>query len=524
MRDWMIAIGLSLSVVAPVTAQGTRPYTFRMVVGRDTVASDVVTRTPTQVDVDMVYRAGGQRWHYTMTVAPDQRVTGITSAFYRVAQGDTAPYQTAVAEFVGDSVHVKISGSVSRTETIATTPGAIPYVNPSSGMIEQLLRRARAMGGATDTVPIFAMVGGHTIPVSVTWQGADSAVLHLAGVEMRAAVGPDGSLLGLTVPAQNAHVVRLDGAHPLVLEKIDYGAPPGAPYTAEDVTVHTPGGLALTGTLTLPEARAGRVPAVVTITGSGAEDRDERIPMVRGYRPFWQIADTLARRGIATLRLDDRGVNGSSAGPEGATSADFANDIRAALAYLQTRSEIDDSRLALVGHSEGGLIAPMVAATESSLRGIVLMAGPAYTGRRIIAYQQRNAVEHAPSLTPAERKKALAQSEKETAQLASKNGWLRFFLDYDPLPTARKVRVPVLILQGETDHQVTPEQADTLAAAFRAGGDRDVTLRKFPDTDHLFLADSSGQPSGYAALPSHAVRPEVLGAIADWLTAHLGKS
>ena len=83
------------------------------------------------------------------------------------------------------------------------------------------------------------------------------------------------------------------------------------------------------------------------------------------------------------------------------------------------------------------------------------------------------------------------------------------------------MKVPVLILQGETDQQVTPEQADTLAAAFRAGGDRDVTMRKFPDTDHLFLADPDGYPGGYPVLPSRAVRPEVLGAIADWLVDHL---
>jgi dipeptidyl aminopeptidase/acylaminoacyl peptidase len=303
--------------------------------------------------------------------------------------------------------------------------------------------------------------------------------------------------------------------------KIDYGAPPGAPYTAEDVTVHTPQGLALTGTLTVPADRTGPAPAVVTITGSGAEDRDERIPMVDGYRPFWQIADTLARRGIATLRLDDRGVNGSDTGPAGATSADYAEDIRAALAYLGTRPEIDGTRLGLVGHSEGGLIAPMVAATDPALKGIVLMAGPAYTGHRILAFQQRYAVDHAPSLTPGERAAALAKSDSAGREMAARSAWLRFFLAYDPLPTARTVRVPVLILQGETDQQVTPEQADTLAAAFRAGGDRDVTLRTFPATDHLFLADPDGNPAGYSALPGHALRPEVLGAIADWLAVHL---
>jgi fermentation-respiration switch protein FrsA (DUF1100 family) len=167
------------------------------------------------------------------------------------------------------------------------------------------------------------------------------------------------------------------------------------------------------------------------------------------------------------------------------------------------------------------MIAPMVAAADPALKGIVLMAGPAYTGGRILAFQQRYAVDHVPALSAAERREALAKSEKATDSLAAKSAWLRYFITYDPLATARKVRVPVLILQGETDQQVTPEQADTLAAAFRAGGDRDVTVRKFRHTDHLFVADSSGDPARYAALPSHAVRPEVLGAIADWLASHL---
>jgi dipeptidyl aminopeptidase/acylaminoacyl peptidase len=338
---------------------------------------------------------------------------------------------------------------------------------------------------------------------------------------MRAAVGADGTLLGWTVPAQRARVIRLEGAHPLVTRKVDYGPPPGAPYTAEEVRVRTPAGVGLTGTLTLPMARSGPVPAIVTITGSGAEDRDERIPLVEDYRPFWDVADTLARRGIATLRLDDRGIGGSDAGPPSATSADYADDIRAALAYLKTRPEVDRARLGLVGHSEGGLIAPMVAASDASLRGIVLMAGPAYTGRRILAFQQRNAVEHAPSLTPQERQEALEQSAKATEELATKSAWMRYFLDYDPLATARQVRVPVLILQGETDQQVTPEQADTLGIAFRAGGDGDVTVRRFAATNHLFLADPDGNPAGYTALRVRTVRPEVLGAVADWLVRRL---
>ncbi len=531
MRNWMM-LALAAGLVSPATLplcrpaapaafQATSPYTFLMLLGNDTIASDVVLRSAQQVDVDFVYKVAGQHWHYTMMLTPDGAVASMTNAFYRLAQGDTAPVQSAIFTFARDSARVDISGNVTRTERLATQPGAIPYINPSSAMLEQVLMRARAIGNPSDTVPILAVVGGRTVPVVVTWRGADSAIMNLAGVEMRAAVAKNGALLGLTVPAQGARVVRVAGAHPVMSEPIDYGAPPGAPYTAEDVTVHSPEGLTFTGTLTLPKVRHGKVPAIVTITGSGPEDRDERIPLVRGYRPFWEIADTLARRGIATLRLDDRGVGGSSAGPHAATSADFANDIRAALAYLETRPEIDGTRLGLVGHSEGGMIAPMVAVTDASLKGIVLMAGPAYTGRRILTYQQQNAVDQMHALSPAEKKAALAKGMAEVDSMAAKPGWMRFFLEYDPLVTARKVRVPVLILQGATDHQVTPEQADTLAAAFRAGGDEDVTVRVFPNTDHLFLADSSGQPAGYAMLVSHAVRPEVLGAVADWLVRHL---
>ena len=520
-RTWIVAIGLSLGLATSAAAQEAEQYTFRMVAAGDTLSSEVVSRTATRVDVDMIYKPQGARFRYALTLTPDGRVPAMTSAFYRIALGDTVPFQSAELTFAGDSVRVAISGNVARVESLTTTAGAIPYINPSSAMLEQVLRRARALGAGPDTVPLFMLVGGRTLPVVVTWLPPDSAILQLASIEMRAQVAPDGALLGLSIPAQGARVIRLDGVHPLITRKVDYGAPRGAPYTADDVTVHTPQGLALTGTLTLPAPRTGRVPAVVTITGSGAQDRDERIPMVDGYRPFWQIADTLARRGIATLRLDDRGVNGSDAGPPNATSADYAEDIRAALAYLQTRPEIDGTRLGLVGHSEGGMIAPMVAASDPSLKGIVLMAGPAYTGRRILAFQQRYAVDHAPSLTPAERGKALAQSDSAGREMAQHSAWLRFFLDYDPLPTAREVRVPVLILQGQTDQQVTPEQADTLAAAFRAGGDRDVTVRKLPDTDHLFLADSSGNPAGYSSLRAHTVRPEVLGTIADWLVAHL---
>ena len=300
----------------------------------------------------------------------------------------------------------------------------------------------------------------------------------------------------------------------------DYGTSWGAPYTAEEVTVHTPAGLALIGTLTVPEEREGPVPAVVTITGSGAQDRDERM-VSEDYRPFRQIADTLARRGIATLRLDDRGVNESDPGPPGATAADLADDVRAALAYLRERADIDGKRLGVIGHSAGGAIAPMVAATDSSLAAVVLLAGPAYTLGRINEFQVEAMIEGIATFSSEEQRDARRQAERARKERAQQDPWFRAALEYDPLPTARQVDAPVLILQGESDQQISSEQADTLAKAFREGGNNDVTVVKFPDTNHLFLADPDGWPGAYDELPSYDVRPAVLGALADWLAGRL---
>jgi dipeptidyl aminopeptidase/acylaminoacyl peptidase len=398
------------------------------------------------------------------------------------------------------------------------------YVNPSPALLDQALQRAHALGGTSVDVPLFATAGGATVPLHVAWVGSDSAHLTLSGVSMNAGIGLGGHLIGLAVPSQNVRALRVEGlsSTAMTLEKPDYSAPSGASYTAEEVTLRTPSGVRLAGTLTLPKVHPARgAPAVVTITGSGTQERDESLVGIRGYRPFRQLADTLGRRGIAVLRLDDRGIGGSDAGPSGATSADFAKDIEAALAYLRTRRDIDASRLALVGHSEGGMIAPMVAAADPKLHAIVLMAGPAHTGRAILHYQNQYAIDSMLKLSGARRDSALRSVDQKLDSVAAAQPWLRFFLDYDPIATAKRVTQPVLILQGENDRQVTPDQANELAAAFRAGGNRDVTVKLFPQTDHLFLPDPNGNPSGYAQLPSKDVRPEVLGTIADWLVARL---
>jgi dipeptidyl aminopeptidase/acylaminoacyl peptidase len=260
---------------------------------------------------------------------------------------------------------------------------------------------------------------------------------------------------------------------------------------------------------------------MVTITGSGSQDRDEAISIVKGYRLFRQVADTLARNGIAVLRMDDRGTGGSGGNASQATSADFADDIRAGLEFLRHRPEIDAGRLGLIGHSEGGLIAPMIAADDPALRGIVLMAGPAQSGRQILEYQMGFAIEHDAKLSPTQRDSARHRIPVVIDSVATSLPWMRFFVNHDPLVTARRVRVPTLILQGQTDRQVTAEQAGALAAALRAGGNTRVTVRVFPEANHLFVHDPDGNPAGYTSLPSGAVRSDVLASIVDWIVERM---
>lgn len=305
--------------------------------------------------------------------------------------------------------------------------------------------------------------------------------------------------------------------------KPDYSAPADAPYTAENVVVTTPAGHTLAGTLTLPKgaSRSKPVGAIVTVTGSGPQARDEAIGLP-GYRPFRQIADALGRRGIAVLRMDDRGTGESGGTFKGSTSADFAEDIRAGLAYLRTRPEIRPKRLGVLGHSEGSIIAPMVAEKEPDLRAIVLLAGIAEPGRSALQYQIKNGYEHDTKLTPEKRAELIAGIPARIDAMMAADPWMKFFLTYDPAATMRHVKTPVLILTGSRDQQAVPEQVPLIEKAFKEGGNKDVTARVLPDLNHLFVHDTNGFPGNYSKLPAPVMmQVDVLEIIADWLSRRL---
>ncbi len=321
--------------------------------------------------------------------------------------------------------------------------------------------------------------------------------------------------------------------------KPDYSAPPDAPFTAEEVKIKVKD-YQLAGTLLLPKSGVRPFPVVVTSTGSGQETRDEPLPSypnLKDYKPFRQIAEHLASRGIAVLRVDDRGV-GDSTGLETldkATTFDFADDVRAQVAYLRTRRELDPTRIAIIGHSEGGDIAPLVAASDPQIAAIVLLAGTGKRGDAVLLYQMNRPVELNQAMTEEEKAKARAENERILRTVIEGSdvsklpaifhfAWTKAFLTYDPIPTIRKVRQPIFIVQGALDRQVTADQAELLAKAARDAGNQDVMVRVFPTLNHLFLPAVTGDESEYNSLATSRIGDDVIKAIGDWLQFKLQKS
>lgn len=359
---------------------------------------------------------------------------------------------------------------------------------------------------------------------------------------------------GLTNPLtfkRTAQAVSLQPANRPQLPKKPY------PYTEEEVVViNQAAGVSLAGTLTLP-AGLGPHPAVVLITGSGPQDRDESLA---GHRPFLVLADHLTRQGIAVLRCDDRGTGKSTGDFSRAIDSDFVVDALAEVAFLRTRKEIDPRRIGLVGHSEGGIVAPRAAAQSDDVAFIVLLAGVGLPMEEITLQQARDisrvlglgeeqiaasvAVQRAifkiarsePDAAKAE--KAIWQAYRDQAALMTdeqqksfRNGeallaskmklmlspWFRNMLAYDPRPTLGKVKCPVLALNGEKDLQVAAkENLVAIREALSAGGNTRVKTVELPGLNHLFQICQTGSPTEYAKI-EETFNPGALQEISDWI-------
>ena len=434
------------------------------------------------------------------------------------------------------------------------------------------------MGSELGITVVFEMAGeALAAQIDIPQQGAaglalanvryDDPAVHFEIPQGQGTAVFDGQLSGDSISgsftqAGYAGTFSLSRAEAPVEEPAEAEPPP--PYAEEEVTFRNEN-VTLAGTLTIPPSGAP-FPAVVMITGSGPQNRDEEL---FGFKPFRLIADYLTRNGIAVLRYDDRGVGGSTGSVSESTSEDFAADVLEAVRYLQARNEIAPNRIGLVGHSEGGIVAPMVAARSDSIVFIVLMAGTAVTGEEIL-YAQGEAILRANGATDAQLRtqretqlrmfevvrtgegmeelevdlreqvragidslqadRRAAITDVDAAVDAQVNGqldairspWFRFFLDYDPATALEQVNVPVLALFGELDLQVPPEvNLEPMERALERGGNDDVTIHTFPSANHLFLRAETGSPNEYPTMEKVFV-PRFLELMTEWILDRVG--
>ncbi len=316
------------------------------------------------------------------------------------------------------------------------------------------------------------------------------------------------------------------------------------PYREEEVTyTNQVGGNTLAATITLPSGK-GPFPAVLLITGSGPNDRDESL---MGHKPFLVLADYLTRRGIVVLRADKRGVGKSTGNYATATTADFADDAQAGVDYLKTRPEVDARRIGLIGHSEGGVIAPIVAARDRDVAFVVMMAGTGVPGDQIIEAQQRlieeasgvpkdkvekDAAQERQFIELVEKEKDPAALDKQLRALLASNlpeaqagaqvklaesPWFRYFLTYDPATALRKLTCPVLVLNGEKDLQVPPAlNLPAIRKALDEAGNKHYEIDELPGLNHLFQTAKTGLPAEYAQI-DETMSPVVLDKVANWI-------
>ncbi|WP_339870069.1 alpha/beta hydrolase [uncultured Algoriphagus sp.] len=402
--------------------------------------------------------------------------------------------------------------------------------------------------------------GAFGIPVTSTSfeDGTLKISITNANIKYEGTLGDDNVIIGVFTQAGQSFPMNLSREE---IEKVVSKRPQEPqkpfPYRSENVIFdNKQAEILLAGTLTLPE-QDGIYPAVVLISGSGPQNRDEEL---MGHKPFLVLSDYLTRNGIAVLRFDDRGTAASTGDFSAATSVDFATDVASAVQYLQSRPDIYKSKIGLVGHSEGGIIAPMVAGDSDDIDFIVLLAGTGIRGDKLLLAQQ-TLIGEAAGMSPNQleenemiSRKAFEIMVKDQSDEELENGikaymtqvfrnipvenvpggmteeefvaaqvtqltspWMLYFIKYDPAPALEKVSCPVLAINGEKDLQVPPkENLEAIKAALAKGGNTNVTTVELAGLNHLFQEANTGAPSEYAEI-EQTFSPKALEVITNWI-------
>jgi len=393
--------------------------------------------------------------------------------------------------------------------------------------------------------------------ITVTQDSLHFTVIAIAG-NYSAGYNKD-SLMLVGIWSQGAYSFPLNLKKTDKVEEVKRPQLPVKPYPYNDEEVvfeNKIDSIKLGGSFTFPK-EGNNFPAVVLITGSSWEDRDETI---FNHKPFLVIADYLTKKGFAVLRFDDRGGGASTGNMTKATTLDFVKDVKAAVDYLKTRKEVNQNKIGLIGHSEGGMIAPLVASERNDIAFIILLAGPGLTGEEILIRQteliskvggipdqeiEKN-VKLSKSIYAELRKskdseeanervkkllgkyiETLSDSEKndlgdtkafvERQSKAVSSPWFKLFLTYDPIPVLEKVKCPVLALNGEKDLQVPPkEDLAAIEKALKTGKNKNYKTMLLPGLNHLFQTAQTGSPNEYGKI-EETFSPLALQAISDWL-------
>ncbi len=391
--------------------------------------------------------------------------------------------------------------------------GAIYWSDMIPSSLDQAVLRARRLNQPSVRIRGGSLFRDAYSEIQVDRLGPDDWQVLAHGKRYEVLSDTTGHLLTATLPDYGIVIERRpffsQAGYPLWAPD---AAPPDGVYRARDVSIRAPQGHVLAGTLTIPRGH-GRFPAAVLITGLSANNRDNGTPP---WMPLRDLADALTRARIAVLRVDDRGVARSTGDRASSTTFDEAEDVKTEIAWLRKQREIDASRIALVGYSEGGTIAPMVASEDPTVTAIVTLAGTGVRGPELARYQIENAVVRDTSVRVADRE---AEIRKQLADTLTARE--RSMLSIDPLRYARGVRCPALILQGGCDLHVPTRSAERLASAMRAGGNRDVTVRIFSGVSHSLLPDPLGAGSGWVFLPGFLTDPPILDTVARWTASRL---
>jgi fermentation-respiration switch protein FrsA (DUF1100 family) len=379
-----------------------------------------------------------------------------------------------------------------------------------------------------------------------------------ARIEYEGVLGLDGIINGTFKQSGQNFPMKLskEKVEKEIIKRPQEPQKPYSYYTEEVVFENKSANINLAGTLSLPK-KEGVFPAVILISGSGAQNRDEEL---LGHKPFLVLSDYLTKNGIAVLRFDDRGTAMSKGDFKTATTLDFATDVEAALQFLQSRTEIDQKNIGLIGHSEGGMIAPIIASKSKNIAFIVLLAGTGIPGDELLLLQQEligrvsgisvedlkkskstytevfeivkkatNSDQMKKSITDYISRSIKSDSESKIPDGISESDyiemqvsqitspWMQFFIIYNPALALEKIKCPVLAINGEKDLQVPPkENLDAIKKALIKGGNKKVTIKELPNLNHLFQECKTGSPEEYSVI-EQTFSPVALNEVLKWI-------